>query len=223
MAAPEQRRGLVVAISVANLILTVGLGALAWGGLTAFLAHPARAAFVGAIVIMTLVGLASPVNLSSGEREAVESPWFFVLAAGGSLLLAWQMPHLDRRDVWTIDGDAARYAGVVILLVGGILRIWPMFVLGRRFSGFVAIQPDHELVTSGPYRWIRHPSYLGAMLAFVGWALVFRSVVGLVAAALGLLLLHVRIESEEALLASQFGRAYADYRARTWRLLPGVY
>ena len=75
----------------------------------------------------------------------------------------------------------------------------------------------------GRYRYVRHPSYLGAMLAFVGWALVFRSSVGLLATVLGLRLLMERIASEEALLASQFGSAYDKYRASTWRLLPGIY
>ena len=103
------------------------------------------------------------------------------------------------------------------------MRLWPVFVLGRRFSGLVAIQPGHELVTDGPYRYVRHPSYLGMMLALAGWALVFRSAVGLAATALGLLVLATRIEAEEALLASQFGEPYEEYRRRTWRLLPGVY
>jgi protein-S-isoprenylcysteine O-methyltransferase Ste14 len=58
---------------------------------------------------------------------------------------------------------------------------------------------------------------------FVGWALVFRSSVGLLAAVLGLRLLVERIESEETLLASQFGDAYANYRRRSWRLLPWLY
>jgi len=61
------------------------------------------------------------------------------------------------------------------------------------------------------------------MLGFVGWALVFRSSVGLVAAGLGLRLLFERIDSEEALLASHFGTAYADYRRRSRRLLPWLY
>ena len=85
---------------------------------------------------------------------------------------------MDRRDVSTIDGTAVRWLGVATLVVGCVLRVWPMFVLGRRFSGLVALQPDHELVTDGPYRWVRHPSYLGGMLGMLGWALVFRSSVG---------------------------------------------
>ena len=163
------------------------------------------------------------MNFSSGEREDVRDRWIFLPSAAGMLLLFWLVPYLDRRDFAPLDGDAARYLGLGLFAVGGVLRIWPMFVLGKRFSGLVAIQPGHELVTRGPYRYVRHPSYLGMMVGLAGWALVFRSVVGLAAVALGLLVLAARIEAEEALLASQFGEAYAEYRRRTWRLVPGVY
>jgi protein-S-isoprenylcysteine O-methyltransferase Ste14 len=167
--------------------------------------------------------LFSPVNLSSGVREDVGDRRILLPAFLGLLVICWLMPYMDRHDVWTLGGDAVRWSGVVILAVGGVLRIWPMFVLGRRFSGLVAIQPGHELVTAGPYRWVRHPSYLGQMIAMVGWALVFRSSVGLIATALGFFLVRDRMDDEEALLASEFGPAYEDYRRRTWRLVPGVY
>ena len=98
-----------------------------------------------------------------------------------------------------------------------------MFVLGRRFSGLVAIQPGHELVTTGVYGVIRHPSYLGLLINAVGWALAFRSGVGLLLAALLVPPLLARIRAEEALLQSQFGDAYEAYRSRTSRLIPGVY
>jgi len=193
-----QRRAIVVAFSLGSFVASVGLGALGWGSWSGFFAHPARALGIAFGFVMTLVALASPVNLSSGERE-------------------------DPANRWMLDGDAIRYLGLALLLVGGVLRIWPMFVLGRRFSGLVAIQPGHELVTSGPYRHVRHPSYLGMLLALVGWSLLFRSGVGLIATGLGVSLLVARIESEEALLSSQFGSRYDAYRRRTWRLLPGIY
>jgi protein-S-isoprenylcysteine O-methyltransferase Ste14 len=108
-------------------------------------------------------------------------------------------------------------------VVGCVVRLVPVFVLGRRFSGLVAIQEGHKLVTSGPYRHIRHPSYLGLILGSFGWSLVFRSLIGV---ALSLLLippLVARMNSEEALLESEFGENYARYRKRTWRLIPFVY
>ena len=110
---------------------------------------------------MVVVGLLSAGNLSPGEREDRSNRW--VLAAFGVIgLLAAYLPALtDRLDFWTFDGDAVRWLGVVLFAGGGALRIWPVFVLGRRFSGLVAIQPGHTLVTTGIYSVIRNPSYLG--------------------------------------------------------------
>jgi len=219
----EQRRLTVVAIALGGFALWTGLGVLGWGSWSGFFGHPARALAVVSGLLMTVWALASPLNLSSGEREDVAGRLVFVPAAVGMLLLFWLLPYLDRHDRWTFGGDGVRYAGLAILIAGGVLRIWPMFVLGRRFSGLVAIQHGHELVTEGPYRWIRNPSYLGMLLGMLGWALVCRSGVGLGLTAIGLVVLVRRIADEEALLAAHFGDAYERYRSRTWRLLPGVY
>jgi protein-S-isoprenylcysteine O-methyltransferase Ste14 len=98
-----------------------------------------------------------------------------------------------------------------------------VFVLGRRFSGLVAIQPGHTLVTSGVYSVIRHPSYLGLLISSLGWALAFRSVVGVLLTALIIPPLIARIRAEETLLRAQFGSAYDAYRAHTSRLIPRLY
>jgi protein-S-isoprenylcysteine O-methyltransferase Ste14 len=196
---------------------------VAWGGVAPFLAHPARA---WTVVLMLASGIAAALSGASfdrGRREDVQNRWVVPLALFASVVLGWLLPYLDRRDRWVLDGDGARYLGLALLVPGCVLRIWPMFVLGHRFSAYVAIQERHELVTTGPYRLIRHPSYLGAILGFLGWALVFRSVLGLALLVPAWLLLQERIRAEEALLASEFGDAHATYRARTWRLLPGVY
>ena len=87
----------------------------------------------------------------------------------------------------------------------------------------VAIQPGHTLVTTGIYRVIRHPSYLGLLINSLGWALVFRSGVGMLLTALLIPPLLARIRAEEALLRTQFGAEYEAYCTRTWRLIPGVY
>ena len=98
-----------------------------------------------------------------------------------------------------------------------------MFVLGRRVSGLVAIQPGHELVTGGIYGVIRHPSYLGLLVNSLGWALAFRSGVGLLLTAFTVPPVVARIRAEERLLHSQFGDAYDAYCRRTSRLIPGLY
>jgi len=96
-------------------------------------------------------------------------------------------------------------------------------LLGCRFSGLVAIQPGHTLVTNGIYGVIRHPSYLGLLVGSLGWGLAFRSGVGVLLAALMIPPLLARIRAEERLLRAQFGAEYDAYRARTSRLLPGLY
>jgi protein-S-isoprenylcysteine O-methyltransferase Ste14 len=119
--------------------------------------------------------------------------------------------------------DAIRWLGVVLVAAGGALRLWPVLVLGHRFSGLVAIQPGHELVTSGNYRVIPHPSYLGLLVNSLRWALAFRSGVGIVLSALPIPPLIARINAEERLLCAQFGGEYDAYCSRTSRLLPGLY
>ena len=87
----------------------------------------------------------------------------------------------------------------------------------------VAIQPGHTLVTTGPYGVIRHPSYLGLLINALGWALAFRSGVGVLLTALLIPPLRARIRAEETLLRTQFGSEYDAYCSRTWRLIPGLF
>jgi protein-S-isoprenylcysteine O-methyltransferase Ste14 len=98
-----------------------------------------------------------------------------------------------------------------------------VYVLGDRFSGLVAIQPGHTLVTTGIYSHIRNPSYLGLLISSFGWSLAFRSAVGVILTALLVPPLIARMHAEERLLASEFGAEYEAYRARTWRLVPRIY
>src|SRR4030095_10407129 len=116
-----------------------------------------------------------------------------------------------------------RWSGGVLCPAGGALRIWLVFVLGHRFSGLVAIQPEHSLVTSGIYGVIRHPSYLGLLINSLGWSLAFRSGVGVLLTALLVPPLLARINAEENLLHWQFGDEYDAYRSQTWHMIPRIY
>jgi len=213
----------VAFIAVVGTLAYLGLAILGWGSFAAFFSHPALIALAIVLFLMTGVALFSRGNLSPGEREDRGNRW--VLAAFGviGLLLAYLPAYTDRTDVWTLDGDAIRWLGVVLFAAGGALRLWPVFVLGRRFSGLVAIQPGHTLVTHGVYGVIRHPSYLGLLVGSLGWALAFRSGVGVLLTALTIPPLVARIRAEERLLHTQFGDEYDAYRSRTSRLLPGIY
>ena len=213
----------MAAVTLAGVSGYVALAVLGWGGFGPFFSHPARVALVVVTYLLTAAAIASPGNLSTGEREDRGNRWVIGVLGLLGLLHAFVPAFTDRHDLWSLDGDALRWAGVALYGLGGALRIWPVFVLGRRFSGLVAIQPGHRLVTDGIYGVIRHPSYLGLIVNALGWALVFRSTAGVLLMALTVPILLGRIRSEEAMLQSQFGAAYDAYRARTWRLVPGLY
>jgi protein-S-isoprenylcysteine O-methyltransferase Ste14 len=212
-----------VTLALLGTAAYLGLAILGWGGWTAFFAHPARVALAVALVVLAGVSLFAGGNLSAGVREDRGNRWVIIALTLLGLLAAYLPAYTDRKAFWTIDGDTIRWLGVVLFAAGGALRLWPVFVLGHRFSGLVAIQPGHTLVTSGVYGVIRHPSYLGLLVNALGWILAFRAGVGVLLTALMIAPLLARIHAEERLLRSQFGDEYGTYCARTSRLIPGLY
>lgn len=216
-------RWLFIAGVLVATVFFVAVAVLAWGPWRAFFANAPRLGLVVATLLLTAAGCSSDVNISGGRREDTASRWIFLPFAVYSALIAWLPPYCDSRDILTLDGEALRYAGLSVFIVGGVLRVVPMFILGRRFSALVAIQEQHEVVTDGLYAVIRHPSFLGAGLTILGWCLVFRSGFGLLLFPVAVWLGVARINAEEALLAAEFGERYDAYRRRTWRLVPWVY
>jgi len=127
------------ALAVVSTAAYLGLAILGWGG-ASFFSNPARIVLALVALAMGLVAMFAGGNLSPGVREDRGNRW--VIAAFGviGLLDGFLPAYTDRIDFWTIDGDAIRWSGVAIFAAGGVLRLWPVFVLGRRFSGLVAIQ-----------------------------------------------------------------------------------
>ncbi len=152
-----------------------GLAVLGWGGPAAFFSHPALIALALALFVMAGAALFAGGNISPGVREDRGNRWVIAALSLIGVLAAFLPAWTDRNEFWILDGDAIRWLGVALFAGGGALRLWPVVVLGNRFSGLVAIQPGHTLVTSGLYGVIRHPSYLGLLVNSLGWALAFRS------------------------------------------------
>jgi protein-S-isoprenylcysteine O-methyltransferase Ste14 len=213
----------LAALTTVSTVAYLALAIAGEGGVGAFFSHPALIAVTLALFALAGASLLTQGHLGAGVREDRSNRW--VIAALGILgLLAGFLPaYTDRLDFWTFGGEGVRWLGFVLFVLGGVLRIAPVFVLGRRFSGLVAIQPDHRLVTDGLYSVVRNPSYLGLIVNALGWSLAFRSGVGVALTVLMLVPLVARMQAEERLLADQFGAEYEAYRARTWRLIPYVY
>jgi len=209
------------AILLAMLFLQICAGGL--GGWAALFHVPARRD--AAIALLTLAAL-TPLcgcHVGFGSRKDHANDWVLVALLIGGLCLGYFSARCDRTGFLTLGREPLRYVGLLLFLTGSVLRILAIRTLGPQFTVWVTIQDEHELVTDRLYRHLRHPSYTGAILTLLGWALVYRSAVGvMIAAAMGLLLIS-RIDAEERLLLVQFPVAYADYVERTWRLLPFVY
>ncbi|QTO45377.1 methyltransferase family protein [Burkholderia latens] len=210
-------------VSSVSTLVSLGLAVFGLGGFAAFFSRPQLAAVAVATLALGVAALFTEGNLSTGEREDRANRWVLAGFAASGFLLAYLPALTDRLGIWTFGGNTLRWVGVALYVAGGALRLWPVFVLGKRFSGLVAIQPGHTLVTVGIYRRIRNPSYLGLLVNATGWALAFRSGVGLLLVALTMVPLVARIRAEEALLPAHFGAEYDAYCARSWRLVPGVY
>lgn len=120
-----------------------------------------------------------------------------------------------------------RFIGLVgfALLVFGISIRWTAIrTLGRLFTGAVTIKHDHVLVRRGLYRYVRHPSYSGALIAHLGLGLSFVSWVSLALSTIPFLVATIyRIRVEEHALRQTFGEAYVTYSEETWRLIPWLY
>lgn len=201
----------------------LGLAVLGWGGFRAFFSHPALIALTAVFFVQACAAFFAGGNLSPGVREDRSNRWVIAALVVNGLLNGFLAAYTDRKEFWVIDGDTIRWVGVVLAAVGGTLRLWPVFVLGERFSGYVAIQPEHTLVTDNVYSAIRNPSYLGLLVGSLGWGFAFRSGVGVVLTILLIPPVISRTRSEEKLLGEEFGDAYDAYCGHTSRLIPRVY
>lgn len=144
-----------------------------------------------------------------------------VLSALLMLAPGWFGPFFGQR--FLPESDVIYFAGLALLLAGVYTAFWARHTLGTNWSGRVTIKEDHELVTHGPYRWVRHPIYSGLLLAVGGSTLTLDRIGGLVATLLIIGMCTYKLRLEEHMLDRHFGEAYAEYKLRTWALIPPLW
>jgi protein-S-isoprenylcysteine O-methyltransferase Ste14 len=136
----------------------------------------------------------------------------------GSALHRW-LPALD-----TPVSAVFAVVGLVVLWTGLVVRVWAVLTLGRSFSTFVQAETDQAVVSHGPYRWVRHPSYTGLLLIALGFGLGARNWLALlICAVVPMLGMLPRMAVEESELVRVLGDRYRDYRRTTRRLIPGLW
>jgi protein-S-isoprenylcysteine O-methyltransferase len=184
------------------------------------------AASFSGIYVASEIGLGIVKRARSSESR---------LADQGSLGLIWLVVSYSMSLAFSLKysrpqydfGSAAAFAaalGTALFFAGLAIRWYAIIYLGRFFTVNVAIARDHKLVEGGPYRYVRHPSYSGAMLAFLGLGLCIGNWMSLAAVVIPILAVFLwRIRVEEAALLMGLGNQYQSYMDRTKRLFPGVY
>jgi protein-S-isoprenylcysteine O-methyltransferase len=156
----------------------------------------------------------------SQDRSTLRMLWIVIMLSVGAAIYAgthWRFATLPNRQLLDV-------CAIVLFAIGIAVRWWAIIVLGRFFTVDVTIERDHELVEAGPYRLVRHPSYTGVLLAFLGWSLSLHNwlAIALVLLPISIVFLH-RMNVEEAALRGALGERYSTYMQRTKRLLPFVY
>ena len=117
--------------------------------------------------------------------------------------------------------EAFYIAGLIAFVIGLIIRWIAILHLGRFFTVDVAIAKDHQLITTGPYRYVRHPSYTGTLLFFLGFSVCLLNVASILVIMIPVTAAFLwRIHVEEQALRQAFGRTYESYAAQTARVLP---
>jgi protein-S-isoprenylcysteine O-methyltransferase len=175
----------------------------------------------GAWILMEIWIFSRDRRAAGGEKKDRGSVFFIIATISIGQTLAFYAPHL-----WPSARIPAPvfWPGVTLVWLGIGLRIWAVQTLGKHFRTAVRILDDHTLVTSGPYRVLRHPSYTGDLIAVAGIGLMLGNWLSLAAAFGGIFIGYaVRIVVEEAALAGRFGEAFTAHKKRTWAVLPPVW
>ena len=139
-------------------------------------------------------------------------------------LVWWGSIGLAFTTIGAVRWPALQIAGLVLMATGIAVRSTAIAQLGRFHTPNVAIRADHRLLQTGLYRYVRHPSYLGALIAFLGFAFALDNWLSLTLILIVTPCLYLyRIREEDAALLAAFGEPYRVYCQRTKRLIPGLF
>jgi protein-S-isoprenylcysteine O-methyltransferase Ste14 len=171
-------------------------------------------------VLLTVTRRSRSRTGTKQDRSTLGVLWLVIMVsvtAGVYVAAHWREAALPQGQMFAV-------VGVILFVAGLLLRWWAIITLGRFFTVDVTIEKDHELVERGPFRVVRHPSYTGVLLAFVGFALTLRNWAALLVILVPIFAAFIRrMNVEEDALSHALGSRYADYMRRTKRLVPFVY
>jgi protein-S-isoprenylcysteine O-methyltransferase len=184
-------------------------------------------AFLASEVLLTITRRSRTNTGEKQDKSTLGMLWVVITASVAAGVFVAQSRSLRAGWVGLFDFPQSDWIPVLAVLffaAGLALRWWAIVTLGRFFTVDVVIEKDHEVVQTGPFRWVRHPSYSGVLLAFLGWAMTLWNWVAMAVVLVPIFVAFLRRMSvEEDALQRALGERYKQYMKRTNRLVPGVY
>ena len=182
--------------------------------------HPQLWILVAVAVAVSIFQPAyKPVDKSAPQHDrgtAAQIVWSVYLTQFAGVLEAIYLRYPD-----SVRWNAVTTAALALMLVGLSLRIWAVVTLGRFFTWFITVYDDHQVIRSGPFRFIRHPAYGGALLLFVGTLLFLHAWIGAALSLVFQLFAYVRrIRYEEKMMIERIGAPYVRYTREVRALVP---
>lgn len=178
----------------------------------------------GAWVTMELWLVRRDARVAQGEARDRGSRYVLWILIPAGLIGAFNAPRMWPQAAIALPAQPLFEAAIACMWIGIALRLWAVLTLGRFFRTSVLLHSDHELITSGPYRVLRHPSYTGALITAAGLGLAIGNWASVLVCA-GCLCVGfaVRMFVEECALAEQFGSDFAAHKRRTWAIIPFIW
>lgn len=221
----SRQRSVAIRVSIALVVFTY-VAFVAWKTIPRF----------DFAVVMSFVGLylgwnllAETVLYQDPDVEVVEDEdqWSYAILQFTSLIGLFYAAFDFASEHWTRMYSlepAIVYTGIILFIISCVERWWGFRAIGKYFNPRIAVYEGHQLTASGPYRYIRHPLYLGVMLNQIAIPMVLSSWGGLIIVFVAILpALIYRIKLEEDFLIKHFGDRYRDYMSITKRLIPGIW
>ncbi len=190
--------------------------------------HALQLGIFGALFLVWLIPELTSIITQRSTKAAIRSDrgsiYLLALLAFVGISAALIAPFVRSMPVSAQAQTLCEWSGLVMMASGIALRRYAIRVLGKNFTVDVAVRADQHVVTAGPYRWVRHPSYSGLLLIFLGIGLIISNWLGLLIlmAAMSIGLAY-RIKVEEQALRQTLGSAYEAYALRTKRIIPLVF
>ncbi|RBL88056.1 methyltransferase family protein [Chitinophaga flava] len=176
--------------------------------------------FLSEILLHRILRGGAAEDQKSKDKGSLAYIWIIILICINAAVYISFKTHFPIRQ----DGSNMNYIGLSIILLGMLLRFYAIASLGRLFTVVVTIRKDHHVKKDGIYAVLRHPSYAGSLLSFLGFGLSLNNWISLVVIFIPVLAAFIyRMDIEEKVLTEQFGTEYTDYMKHTSRIIPWIY